>query len=355
MADLEFKLKTLAPIWTGGVEGKDEKLHLPGIKGSIRWWMETLVRGLGYYACNPGSKNSKDKCEFDTKAYEKTNNLYAELKNICPVCQIFGCTGWSGKIILRIDEKKDKDDKKKECYEPINSLFDRKISFSLRFIERKKLESDEKKLLKAALKLIVEYGALGGKTTLKPSEIANNKNYESYPKNNHLDYGIIDYQKLSKEKITVKGMSLNNPPCKSNKPDWPNLINFWFVKDLYLHRININELVNRDKSNEKKYAGSATEKDVFIGGYIKDDKKHLPNNIEAAIIKREVESDGESKKIFSFHGFPRNNGGKDGFSPRCFGYASDTKKRNEIGDKVKDIFNGKMFEFKTGEEVLDEL
>ena len=352
MSDLEFKLKTLTPIWTGGVEGRDNKLHLTGIKGSIRWWMETLVRGLDGYACNPGSKNSEDKCEL--KLNENIKNLDEKLKNLCPVCQIFGCTGWAGKVILRIDEKKEKD-KGKEQYEPILNLFDRGILFTLRFIERKMLEPYEKKLLTATIKLIVEYGALEGKTILKPSEKNSIKNYESYKNRNHLDYGIIAFQEPYKEKVSVKGISLNNPPGKGNKADWPNLLNFWFVKEVYIHRTEINDLVNRDKSNEKRYANNATEGDVFMGGYIKDDKRHLPNNINDEIKKREVESDGESKKIFSFHGFPKNNGGKDGFSPRCFGYARDTKKRDEIANKVKDFLKGKTFEFKTGKEVLDEL
>ena len=45
---MEFKLRALTDIWTGGVDHRNgDKLHLSGIKGSIRWWYETLVRGLG--------------------------------------------------------------------------------------------------------------------------------------------------------------------------------------------------------------------------------------------------------------------------------------------------------------------
>jgi CRISPR-associated protein Cmr1 len=42
MGNLVFKLKTLIPIWTGGVEGKPDKLHITGIKGSVRWWYPEL-------------------------------------------------------------------------------------------------------------------------------------------------------------------------------------------------------------------------------------------------------------------------------------------------------------------------
>ena len=50
---MEIKLKTLTPLWTGGVEtGRVDRLHETGILGSIRWWMEALVRGMGGEACD---------------------------------------------------------------------------------------------------------------------------------------------------------------------------------------------------------------------------------------------------------------------------------------------------------------
>lgn len=311
MEQMEFDLMTLAPVWTGGPECKCDKLHLTGIKGSIRWWMEVIVRGLDVYACNPGSKYSEDKCAL--KLDKNIKNLDEKLINICPVCQIFGCTGWSGKVILRIDEKK-KEEKGKELFVPIPNLFNRGIPFTLRFIERKKLAPYEKKLLIATIKLIVEYGALGGKTVLKPSE-KEFKNFNSYSKQNHLDYGIIEYQVPCNEKISVKEIPLNNPPGKKNEPNWPDLRNFWFIKEAYLNREQHNKLVSGDN---------------FLKGCI-----------------------SESKKIFSFHGFPKSNGGKDGFSPRCFGYAMGATERDKIKKEVQAIFSGKTIE--TGEEVLDEL
>ena len=351
--EMEFKLKTLTPIWTGGVEGKPDKLHLTGIKGSIRWWYEVLVRGLDGYACNPGGKNSEDKCEFNTKSYGKTNNLDVELKKICPACQIFGCTNWGGKVILRIDEEKGKgEEKEKEHYEPIKSLFNRELFFVLRFIERKSLTPEEKKLIKATVKLIVEYGALGGRTTLKPSETPY-KNYESYPKKDHLDYGLIVYQ----EGFSIQQNNLTQftSRIKNNNNDYPDLNNFWFISGAHIDRLDHNRLVKRKDSYPKAYRNDASDSDVFMGGYIKDDIRSLPNSIQSVLYRRNTESDGESKKIFSFHGFPKFNGGKDGFSQRCFGYARDVKKRDEIADKVKDILKENTYEFKTGPEVLNEL
>lgn len=95
METMEIKLKTLTPIWTGGVTtGQMDRLHETGIIGSLRWWYEAIVRGLGGDVCNPTSDNPDDRCQFDTKAYEKTKNVEDGLANVCLVCRLFGCTGW---------------------------------------------------------------------------------------------------------------------------------------------------------------------------------------------------------------------------------------------------------------------
>ena len=60
----ELKIKTLTPIWTGGVEGKCDRLHETGIIGSMRWWYEAIVRGLGGYACDP---TGEGRCELTGK------------------------------------------------------------------------------------------------------------------------------------------------------------------------------------------------------------------------------------------------------------------------------------------------
>jgi len=86
---MEIKIKTLTPLWTGDVDRKCETLKETGIIGSIRWWYEALVRGLGGYACDPTDEN--DKCPNKEG-------------NICDTCELFGCTGWNRKFILRIND-----------------------------------------------------------------------------------------------------------------------------------------------------------------------------------------------------------------------------------------------------------
>lgn len=101
-----FKLKTLTPIWTGGVDiGRADRIHETGIRGSLRWWYEALIRGLGGYACDPSEdgKTGPKRCELDQKKFKETFDKTKDMQSafdeqICPACQLFGCGGWSGKI-----------------------------------------------------------------------------------------------------------------------------------------------------------------------------------------------------------------------------------------------------------------
>jgi len=95
---IAFNLKTLTPIWTGGVERNDNsKLHITGLKGSIRWWYEALVRGLGAYACDPTSSKEPKKCELKIKELpEKTDTEIK--KQLCPACYLFGCRQFNEQV-----------------------------------------------------------------------------------------------------------------------------------------------------------------------------------------------------------------------------------------------------------------
>jgi CRISPR-associated protein Cmr1 len=86
---MEFKIKTLTPIWTGNINRECETLRETSLIGSLRWWFEAIVRGFGGYACDPTSENGRCK-------YEGSD------ASICPVCQLFGCTGWSRRFRLEI-------------------------------------------------------------------------------------------------------------------------------------------------------------------------------------------------------------------------------------------------------------
>jgi CRISPR-associated protein Cmr1 len=90
---LEIKLTTLTPIWTGGADGRADRLHATGIIGGLRWWYEVMVRGLGGNACDP----SKHTCLYDP---EKPPDY-----GLCDVCRVFGATGWARRFRLAISDE----------------------------------------------------------------------------------------------------------------------------------------------------------------------------------------------------------------------------------------------------------
>jgi CRISPR-associated protein Cmr1 len=101
---MQITLKTLTPLWTGGVDQTCDRLHETGLIGSLRWWYEALVRGLGGYACDP----TEHSCTFDEDKYckSKADDERQRLRNagVCDACQLFGCTGWARKFRLKTSD-----------------------------------------------------------------------------------------------------------------------------------------------------------------------------------------------------------------------------------------------------------
>lgn len=99
---MEIRISTLTPLWTGGVDQKCDRLHETGVIGSLRWWYEAIVRGLGGKACDP----SQGKCQFDAEKYAKSraSDERQRLRDagLCDVCQVFGATGWRRRFRLTI-------------------------------------------------------------------------------------------------------------------------------------------------------------------------------------------------------------------------------------------------------------
>jgi CRISPR-associated protein Cmr1 len=86
---VRFTLHTNTPLWTGGVaKGEMERIHEAGLLGSLRWWYEVIVRGLGGDACDPTS---------DNRCPRHDNSL-------CDVCRLFGATGRSRRFRLRMQD-----------------------------------------------------------------------------------------------------------------------------------------------------------------------------------------------------------------------------------------------------------
>lgn len=100
---LNIIIRTLTPLWTGGVDATSDRLHATGIIGSLRWWYEAIIRGLGGDACDP----SEHDCNFDAEKYQKADSLpkgeRLHAAGLCDACQLFGATGWRRRFQLRVE------------------------------------------------------------------------------------------------------------------------------------------------------------------------------------------------------------------------------------------------------------
>lgn len=104
---MNITIQTLTPLWTGGIDQTSDRLHETGLLGSLRWWYEALVRGLGGYACDP----TEHECSLsgdNLKAYEQAcaegkllHQALSEAK-LCVACQLFGATGWRRRFKLQV-------------------------------------------------------------------------------------------------------------------------------------------------------------------------------------------------------------------------------------------------------------
>ncbi len=162
-----YHFQALNDIWTGSVQLDMENNELKivpnrfvqtGLLGSIRWWFEVVVRGLGGEACDPSNSECKD-------------------SKHCVVCELFGCTGWARKFRFQV-------------FDDNNSVkvsqIKKNIKFELQFTSLRPISYEEWALLDLTLHIVAEFGAVGGKTAFKPSTENGHEN-----KLHHRDFGKI--------------------------------------------------------------------------------------------------------------------------------------------------------------------
>ncbi len=291
---MQITIKTLTPLWTGGADKKCDRIHETGIIGSLRWWYEAIVRGFGGYACDPTSSGNDvpKKCELNEQKFRRDLTSGKSVQEIldnqlCPACQLFGCTGWGRKFKLGIS----RDGSFRHGFEGI---------LELRFLELKKISEKDRRLLKQTFKIIEEYGSIGGRTTRKPQK---NKRVGS-------DYGLIKIESMDITSIAsleeVRNW-LQKSKIKENYIEWPNLRYFFFVKNKFLWRKQINELI----------------------GLSDDGRKIIGNEQYQIFLRGEGGRNRKSKRIFSFQ---TGRG-------RIWGYAKDNLILQEIEDRLKDLLN----------------
>jgi CRISPR-associated protein Cmr1 len=296
---MNITLKTLTPLWTGGVEtGKMDRLRETGLLGSLRWWYEAIVRGLGGYACDPTSDN---RCEYVPKKHDPPE------KQLCAACYLFGCTGWQRKFRLRVLDDKG---------QLVQNAPQKDTELVLEFVELRPTDPEEEWLLTRAVEIVARYGALGGKTTLKPQKGPMGE-----------DFGIVawirasDFQKPKDILAFLQNFRQGDHP-----PQYPNLSHFFFFSGAFLSRLQMNPLLGLSpKGNPLPNPDDAQR---FLQGK-----------------RGSAQQDAISKKLFSF----KAGGG------RIWGYARDPEMRDEIVARIRQQLGKASYTVKTGQEVLNEL
>jgi len=261
---MDIRIRTLTPLWTGGVDRTCDRLHETGIIGSLRWWYEAIVRGLGGYACDPTAKEAR--CPQDSRKKPTDPGHH------CVVCELFGCSGWARKFRLVV-----LDDQGNVVQQQIRAS----QILVFRFIPLRPVQDEEWCLVAATLRLIADYGAMGGKTVFKPSDEQNRQNAL-----HHRDFGLIQVleQPLPPEckrgdlQAYVQGNRWRRN-FRDNDFAWASLHNFWCVKGRYLARQNHNQsLFNRvvGRHTEKNRAQKLfrnTEINQWLAGGQQESKK----------------------------------------------------------------------------------
>lgn len=294
---MKIKLRTLTPLWTGGVDGQSDRIRETGIIGSLRWWYEAIVRGLEGWACDPTDAQS---CP------DKQGKR-------CAACELFGCTSWQRKFKLHILDKQGNLFNKQP--DPKHGLA-AETMMTWHFLELRPLEKEEKWLLYQAIRIASQYGAIGGRTPRKPQS---NKLVGG-------DYGLFDIIEhegtVDVTRDQVVSWLKRGHFRRVDNPLWPDMRWFFFVSGQCLWRKKINALIGLSEDGRSKIANGKVER--------------------ALRGKR-----GVSKKVFSFEAESAR---------RLWGYAPgpDAELRDKVIQRLKEL-GIEESNIRTGEEVLDEL
>ncbi len=249
MKTIKVTFNTLTPLWTGDAWRECRELKLTGIIGSLRWWFEALVRGMGYNACD---STGNKKCKAEIK---KIDDILEIHKNICPVCFLFGTTGWKSRFSVKII-----DSSSIHSIEPIeirtrtkNRRNSRYLSryckglygkFNLEFSFDSYLSDDFIALFVKLLQFLSEWGMIGASISQGNGvcEISFEDDIKNYVEN---DFTDIVLTKTNKQK--------NCNHC-------PNFQNFRFLKARILFNQKIDNIllsnIWRKDSGDSKSLGS---------------------------------------------------------------------------------------------------
>ncbi len=303
-----WRLEALTNIWTGNASCKGENLVLTGLLGSLRWWFEVLVRGLGGAACDP-------------------NATRCQAKNHCPVCELFGCTGWARKFRFQVLD---------ETGKTMSSAIAKAAEFQWRFVPLRGIGKEEWALLHLTFCLIADYGAIGGRTVFKPSD-ENSRANAQHPR----DYGLVKLLEKpplgrTDREILQQYIGGWREVDHDDFADfaWASLQNFWCVKGKCLARQNNNNSSYNKAIGRPEPKSQACRGDSWLAGRRPDRQR----GVEA-----------ESKKVFSFK--------EPADARRTFGFVKPgTVSFHQMKERLKQAWPDlKDTDFRTGEAIFEAL
>jgi len=300
-------IETLTPIWTGGVNGSPDTVRETGIIGSMRWWYEAIVRGIGKYACNPLSDS---KCMLDGKEKENDRN-----NKLCPACYLFGCGGWKRRFRLEIEDfgvkepfhlvTLDRGDVGNNWW--LSTIFEKnrnnnlsfgKFTFRIYPVGR----GDKSEIIaqiKALLSIMSHVGAIGAKSQY---------GFGQFEMENRMDF---------KRALNEINNFCNKDEFKkeANKPDFYSLSNFW----CYEFKIPVrNQLV---QSFQKSYiVGNQSSFTSYLPVSF-DIRYKLPNRNKGSGLRQAYYShrNGDKNQVCQIFGtLPENKKKEDGIGSRIF-------------------------------------
>lgn len=317
MRGLTIKLNTLTPIWTGNAFGKCDEIKESSILGCLRWWYEAINRGLGRKVCSPISDDrnkSAKKCKVNSEKFAdsilkgKTTEEALDEQDICPVCKLFGCNGWSGKIQLiiqdyggqdieyaLIDARRNKTKKGMPFRRKTEGkMFNKNNFLELQFYPLKHVTDEEWILLDLTLKVISKWTALGARTS-QGNGVVNIKN------------SLQD----SGSDLTISLVSRKN---NDSRDEYPSLDNFFFSKFWLEFDEEISSLIDNNLfwtgdvgvSNSKRWKG-LWEKYCFVptAFHIRDTIRRMEENneIRHRLFGKASRGFKSGSKIFVSHGY----------------------------------------------------
>ncbi len=303
MKEIRVLLRTLTPIWTGDARGECKELKLTGLLGSLRWWFEALVRGMGYKACDPTSDN---KCKLELRNPEEFSKIY---ERICPVCYLFGTTGWKARFSVEVGESNLKklycsnlkiklSDTQREWYYKSGLMGKAILKFRYNDMVIGEIKNDKSKfitmentfpsILKILLYLISEYGMLGAKTAF--------------------GYGVVNF-KINENDIQIKNdweifedyLKLFDKKFKEEIKNFPNLRDMFFVKfDVDVNK-SMGNIIQKIKKDVNKSMDNLFQKikkfyfyqDGIIEGNIdkwKDNNWCITSPLVRKVIRKEIKT-----------------------------------------------------------------